>query len=89
MNVFEYSKQHGGTNGFIPKPPTGDLMNDQTPHAKRLEIMAARLERGESLFHPTELRETQPSKQGCRQFIELAGGRAWKLTTATNKPSEF
>lgn len=56
--MTEPNKYHKlGPADFIPKQATGELINEETPLRKRIEIMAERAERGEEVFHPQDFSE--------------------------------
>lgn len=73
---------------MIPQPVTGELITDSTPHERRIDILAGRYERGEELFHSSELQLYNASKQGFRQFLEKAGGRGRILANTSHRPSD-
>ena len=85
MNVFEYSEIFNGTNGFRPSAPTGEPLTTEAPRADRLEIMRARVERGEEIIAPDEI-IVEKMKQQQRVFIETTRGLL--MVPAIKRPSE-
>lgn len=85
MNVFshiqnELAQRKSNFVDFVPKPATGELMNDQTPYLQRIEIMAARVERGEEVFHPSELKIIKAIRPAAEVFTDGRGQGISKIT---------
>jgi hypothetical protein len=75
MNVFQYQEQNSGSNGFVPRFVTGETMDDNTPRRRRIAIMAARVQRGEEVFHPAEIQIMPPKTQRqTNVFLERPDG---------------
>lgn len=53
MNIFQYLETHHGEDGFVPSEATSPVA-DPPGSVEKFRAIAARVDRGEELFHPLD-----------------------------------